>query len=91
MTDQAPGAGGTGAQTSPGKRAGAPWRLILFGALAVYGVLLAILNADSTKVSFVFWETQASLVVLLLLALGIGFLAGFLFDTLRSRRKRSAS
>jgi uncharacterized integral membrane protein len=66
-----------------------PWRLIAFGALALYAVLLVILNANEVKVNFVFFSTRASLVVVLLLAMALGFLAGFLFDTLRERRKRS--
>jgi uncharacterized integral membrane protein len=67
------------------------WRHIVFGALAVYALLLVILNANQVKVNFVLFSTQASLVVVLLLALALGFLAGFLFDTLRERRKRSAA
>ncbi len=85
------------AQTGPEPGAGAPakggipWRLVALGAVAVYGLLLVILNAEQVDVSFVFFSTRASLVVVLLVALGIGFLAGFLFDTARDRRKRTAS
>jgi uncharacterized integral membrane protein len=70
-------------------REGIPWRMILFGVLALYGLLLVALNARQTKVNFVFWSTKASLVVLLLITLAIGFLGGFLFDTARERRKRA--
>jgi uncharacterized integral membrane protein len=76
-------------QQEPPKRESIPWRMILFGVLALYGLLLVILNARQTKVNFVFWSTKASLVVLLLITLAIGFLAGFLFDTARDRRKRA--
>jgi uncharacterized integral membrane protein len=65
--------------------------LIAFGVIAVYGVLLVLFNADTVDVSFVFFSAEASLVVLLLITLGIGFLAGFLFDTIRERRRRKAS
>ena len=81
MSDPAP--------ATPPKREGIPWRMIGIGALAVYGLLLVILNAGQTKVNFVFWSTKASLVVLLLITLAIGFLGGFLFDTARERRKRA--
>jgi uncharacterized integral membrane protein len=66
---------------------GTPWRLILFGALAVYGVLIILFNRKQVDVSFVFFSAQISLLVLILLYLGIGFAAGYLFDQLRARRK----
>jgi uncharacterized integral membrane protein len=62
--------------------------MVAFGALAVYGALLLILNSDEVKLQFVFWSTKASLAILLLLTLAIGFLAGFLFDAARERRKK---
>ncbi|HEY7381131.1 MAG TPA: lipopolysaccharide assembly protein LapA domain-containing protein [Gaiella sp.] len=71
-------------------KGGIPWRMIGFGVLAAYGILLAVLNSDEVHVEFLFWDTRASLVILLLLTLAIGFLAGFLFDTARDRRKRQA-
>lgn len=78
------------ATTTPRKE-GPPWRLILFGVVAVYGVLLVLLNADTVNVNFVLFSAEASLVVLLLITLAIGFLAGFLFDTMRERRRRKTS
>jgi uncharacterized integral membrane protein len=68
---------------------GIPWRMIALGAVALYGLLLVILNSHETKVNFVFWSTEASLVVVLVLALAVGFLGGFLFDTARERRKKA--
>lgn len=79
------------AAPQPKAKDGIPWRLVAFGVVALYGLLLVILNSHETKVNFVFWSTRASLVVVLLLALAIGFLAGFLFDTARDRRKRTAA
>lgn len=64
-----------------------PWKLILFGALAVYGVLIILFNRKQVEVSFVFFSARISLLVLILLCLGIGFAAGYLFDQLRARRK----
>lgn len=81
----------TSTTTRSARKQGLPWRLIAFGALAVYGLLLVVLNTETVHVEFVFWDTKASLVVVLLLALAIGFLAGFLFDTLRDRRRRGRS
>jgi uncharacterized integral membrane protein len=91
MADQNPVQPGqhTGAGTQPGKK-GIPWRLVALGAVGLYGLLIVILNARQVRVHFVFFSTQASLVVLLLVTLGVGFLGGFLFDTIRERRKRQA-
>jgi uncharacterized integral membrane protein len=65
----------------------APWRLIVFGALALYAILIVLFNRKQVEVSFVFFSAQISLLVLILLCVGIGFAAGFLFDQIRKRRK----
>jgi len=64
---------------------------ILIAALALYAVLLVILNASEVEISFVFFTAKISKLVLILLCLGIGFAAGFLFDRMRERRKRRSS
>lgn len=76
--------------TPPAKR-DIPWIWILFAALALYAVLLVILNAEQVEISFVFFTAKISKLVLILLCLGIGFAAGFLFDRMRERRKRRSS
>ena len=76
--------------TPPAKR-DIPWMRILFAALALYAVLLVILNANQVEISFVFFTAKISKLVLILLCLGIGFAAGFLFDRMRERRKRRSS
>ena len=68
-----------------------PWKLIAFGVLAVYAILIVLFNRKQVEVSFVFFSAEISLLVLILLCVGIGFAAGFLFDQLRDRRKRRAS
>ena len=65
---------------------GTPWRLIIFGVLAVYAILIVLLNRKQVEVSFVFFSAEISLLVLILLCVGIGFAAGFLFDQMRLRR-----
>ena len=77
-------------QTPPAKR-DIPWTWIAFAALAVYAVLLVILNSKQVEISFVFFTAKISKLVLILLCLGIGFAAGYLFDRMRERRKRRAS
>jgi uncharacterized integral membrane protein len=63
-----------------------PWRLIVFAVLAVYAILIVLFNRKEVEVSFVFFTAEISLLVLILLCVGIGFAAGFLFDQLRRRR-----
>ena len=64
-----------------------PWKLILFGALAVYALLIVLFNRKQVEVSFVFFTTRISLLVLILLCVGIGFAAGYLFNQIRARRR----
>jgi uncharacterized integral membrane protein len=78
-------------QGTPAAKRETPWRLIIFGALALYAVLIALLNKEQVDISFVFFSTKISKLVLILLCLGIGFAAGFVFDGWRQRRKRQAS
>ncbi len=73
------------------KKRGTPWSLILFGVLGVYVVLIALLNSDQVKVDFVFFSAQIRLLFLILLCLGVGFGAGWVFEKMRTRRKRRAS
>jgi uncharacterized integral membrane protein len=68
-----------------------PWKLIVFGAIAVYAILIVLFNRKQVEVSFVFFSARISLLVLILLCVGIGFAAGYLFEQLRDRRKRRAS
>lgn len=68
-----------------------PWRLIAFGALAVYAILIVLFNRKQVEVSFVFFSARISLLVLILLCVGIGFAAGYLFDQLRDRREQRSA
>jgi uncharacterized integral membrane protein len=68
-----------------------PWALIVVGILALYAVLLVILNDERVNVDFVFFNARISKLILILLCLGIGFAAGFMFDRWRQRRKARAS
>ena len=65
-----------------------PWKLIAFAVIAVYAILIVLFNRDEVEVSFVFFSTDISLLVLIVLCVGIGFAAGYLFEQLRDRRKQ---
>ena len=64
-----------------------PWSLIAFGVLAAYAVVIVLLNREEVEIDFVFFSGRISKLVLILLCLGIGFAAGFLFDHWRKRRR----
>ena len=67
-----------------------PWtpRRIILGVIVVYVLIVVLANRNQVAVNFVFFKTEASLFVVLLLAIALGFVAGWLFDDLRDRRKR---
>jgi len=64
-----------------------PWKLIVFGVLAIYALLIVVFNREQVEVSFVFFTTRISLLVLILLCVGLGFVAGYLFNQIRERRR----
>jgi uncharacterized integral membrane protein len=63
------------------------WTLIVFGVVAVYALLLLILNDDKVKIRFVFFTAETRKLVLILLCLALGFAGGLLFDRWRVTRK----
>lgn len=79
----------TPAPESQGKKS--PWtpRRIVLGVILAYLLLVVIANRGQVAVNFIFFKTEASLFVVLLLAIALGFVAGWLFDDLRARRRRS--
>ncbi len=79
--------------TPDGPRKQSPWtpRRIILGAIAAYALVVVLANRNQVAVNFVFFKTEASLFVVLVLAIALGFVAGWLFDDLRDRRKRRRS
>jgi hypothetical protein len=63
-----------------------PWALIAFAAVAIYAALIVLLNREEVEIDFVFFSGRISKLVLILLCLGLGFAAGYLFDHWRKRR-----
>jgi uncharacterized integral membrane protein len=78
-------------QQIPPEKKGTPWTLIIFGVVALYALLLVILNDEKVKVDFVFFSASIRKLILILLCLGLGFVGGLLFDRWRERRQRNAS
>jgi uncharacterized integral membrane protein len=77
-----------GSAPPPKSERDTPWKLIAFGVLAVYALLIIFLNRKQVEVSFVFFSAEISLLVLILLCVGIGFAGGYLFEQLRGRGKQ---
>ena len=61
-------------------------RRIILGVVLLYAVILVLANRNTVAINFVFFKTEASLFVVLLLAIAVGFIAGWLFDDVRDRR-----
>jgi uncharacterized integral membrane protein len=76
---------GTPPPPQPQAKQGTPWTLIAIAVLAVYALLIVILNREEVGISFVFFSTRISKLVLIVLCLGIGFVLGYLFDGWRKR------
>lgn len=68
-----------------------PVRLILLGLLGLYLLVFIILNSGSVTVSFVFFKTDISLIVGLVLAIVLGFVGGYIVNELRDRRKQKTA
>jgi uncharacterized integral membrane protein len=81
------GTGSPPAAPEPRRERDTPWKLIVFGALAVYALLIILFNREQVDVSFVFFTAEISLLVLILLCVGLGFAAGYLFEQIRGRRR----
>jgi uncharacterized integral membrane protein len=71
------------------KRERTPWvQLAAIGLVALYTILVIVLNTHRAKVSFVFASTKISVIWVILLSLAVGFVLGVLGGRLYRRRKR---
>jgi len=67
-----------------------PLKLILLGLVGLYLLLFIILNSHEVSVRFVFFSTRISLIVGFALVAVLGFIAGYMTNELRDRRRRNA-
>lgn len=66
--------------------------LFIAAFIAVLAVIFALQNAVPITVSFLVWQVQSSLALILIMAFIAGLITSFLFNTLtRIRRTRSTS
>ncbi len=61
--------------------------MILVGILALYAVIVALLNSEKVKIDFLFFSASVRLLILIFLCLGVGFVVGLFFDRYRRRGK----
>lgn len=80
-----------GRPQGPPPKGDVPWSLIAIAALAAYAILILLLNREQVSISFVFFSTEISKLVLIALCLGIGFVSGYLFDRWRAERGGKAA
>ena len=66
-----------------------PFFLIVAVALAAISAIFAIQNAGVITVSFLGWEWEASLAIILILSLGVGMVIGYLAGLPSMLRKAS--
>ena len=79
----------TGPKTAP---SGLPWKWIGIIVLAVYSLILLLVNSEKVAIDFVFFEARTRLIWLILLSMALGALIGVLGPGfLRRRRERRAS
>lgn len=71
-------------RSSPPEKRERNWTLIIFGAVAIYALLLVILNDDKVKIRFVFFTAETRKLVLIILCLVLGFAGGLLFERWRT-------
>ena len=72
----------------PDERGGLNWKVILLAALALYALLLIILNRKTVSVDFVVVSEKTRVVWLVLLSIALGMLIMWLVPRLRRRRKK---
>jgi putative membrane protein len=60
-------------------------KTVVIATLVFLFALLVIQNAQTVEVRFLFWKTEASRAIVLLLTFGIGFLAGWLARLIRRK------
>jgi uncharacterized integral membrane protein len=69
------------------EKKGVNWRAWMVGVLVTLVVIVALQNSDDTKVDVLFITTTAPLIVILLVAVGIGAVIGYVAPVIRRHRR----
>jgi uncharacterized integral membrane protein len=83
-----PGGAGAGPSAKREEERRFPIKLVLLGLVGLYLFLFIILNSRQVSVRFVFFSAEISLIVGLALVAALGFVAGYMTNELRDRRRR---
>jgi uncharacterized integral membrane protein len=70
---------------------GLSWKAILVGVLAIYALLLIILNSKTVSIDFVFGSRQTRVIWLVLLSMALGALIVWLVPRIRHRRDKQVA
>ena len=76
--------------TPPRKDRGIPWKLVIWGAIAVYAAVFLLMNAERQDVSFVFFTVRTRLIWSILLSMALGAALAFAAPQWRARRRGGA-
>ena len=66
-------------------------KTIVIATLVFLFALLVVQNAQIVEVRFLFWKTEASRAIVLLLTFGIGVLAGWLVGRIRRKPSKAVT
>ena len=76
-------------QTPSDDEKGFPWKLVLWGVVALYAVIFLLVNSDRRDVDFVFFTVRTRMIWLILLSMALGAALGWLGPRFwRGRRRR---
>jgi len=67
---------------------GFPWKLVLWGAVALYTVIFLLVNSDRRDVDFVFFTVRTRMIWLILLSMALGAVLGSFGPRWWRRRRR---
>ena len=65
-----------------------PWKLVLWGAVALYAVIFLLVNSERSDVNFVFFTVRTRLIWLILLSMALGAVLGWIGPRWWRSRKR---
>lgn len=74
-------------RTSEPEQKDTPWRLIIFGVIAIITVIFILQNRERTNIDFLFFEVKARVWTSMLIAIVLGVILDRLFLSWWRRRK----
>jgi uncharacterized integral membrane protein len=70
---------------------GTNWRAWMIGALAVLVLIICLQNSQTVDFDILFINTRAPLIAILLIAVGVGAIIGYIAPLLRRHRREQRS